>query len=49
VVTTTGRATAVLPPVLATAERLDIDEIATIDRRHFTVVQTRLGAITLLP
>lgn len=35
--------------VVAAAERLDIREIATLDRRHFTVVRTRLGSLTLLP
>lgn len=35
--------------VIATAERLGIRDIATLDRRHFTVVQSRLGQLTLLP
>lgn len=36
--------------VIATAERLGIKEIATIDRRHFTVVRPRhAAAFTLLP
>lgn len=35
--------------VIATAERLDIRDIATLDRRHFTVVRSRLGDLTLLP
>ncbi len=35
--------------VIATAERLAIDEIATLDRRHFTVVQPRAGRLHLLP
>lgn len=36
--------------VIAIAERLDISEIATLDRRHFTVVRPRRGvAFTLLP
>ena len=35
--------------VFAAAERLDINEIATIDRRHFTIVQSSLRTITLLP
>jgi uncharacterized protein len=35
--------------VFAAAERLDINEIATVDRRHFTIVQSHLGTITLLP
>lgn len=36
--------------VVATAERLGINEIATVDRRHFTVVRPRhVEAFTLLP
>jgi uncharacterized protein len=36
--------------VLATAERLGISEVATLDHRHFTVVQpTHTEALTLLP
>lgn len=35
--------------VVAAAERLDHRQIATLDRRHFGVVQSRLGALTLLP
>ena len=36
--------------VIAIAERLDISEIATLDRRHFTVVRPRCGVgFTLLP
>jgi predicted nucleic acid-binding protein len=36
--------------VLAVAERLGLAEIATVDRRHFTVVRPRhLFAFTLLP
>lgn len=35
--------------VLATAERLAITEIATLDRRHFTVVQATNGPLNLLP
>jgi predicted nucleic acid-binding protein len=36
--------------VVATAERLDVHEIATLDRRHFSVVRpTHLDAFTLLP
>ncbi len=35
--------------VIAAAERLGVTDIATIDRRHFTVVQSTLGALTLLP
>ena len=36
--------------VIAIAERLDLNEIATLDRRHFTVVRPRhVDAFTLLP
>ncbi|MEE6288466.1 type II toxin-antitoxin system VapC family toxin [Georgenia sunbinii] len=36
--------------VVATAERLGISEIATVDRRHFTVVRpAHVDAFTLLP
>ena len=36
--------------VIALAERLDIREIATLDRRHFTTVRpSHVGAFTLLP
>ncbi len=36
--------------VVATAERMGIDQIATVDRRHFTVVQpSHLPAFTILP
>lgn len=36
--------------VVALAERLGVSEIATLDRRHFTVVRPRhLSALTLLP
>lgn len=35
--------------VVATAERLDIHEIATLDRRHFTVVRPRTRPFRLLP
>ena len=35
--------------VIAAAERLDIPEIATLDRRHFTVVKPRLRSLSLLP
>lgn len=36
--------------VIAIAERLGIDEIATLDRRHFSVVRPRhVNAFTLLP
>jgi uncharacterized protein len=36
--------------VVAVAERLGVSEIATVDRRHFTVVRPRHAhAFTLLP
>lgn len=35
--------------VVAAAERLGIHEVATLDRRHFTVVQPSHGPLTLLP
>ena len=35
--------------VIATAERPGTAEIATTDRRHFSVVQSTLGVLTLLP
>jgi predicted nucleic acid-binding protein len=36
--------------VIALAERLDVDEVATLDHRHFTVVRPRhVQAFTLLP
>lgn len=35
--------------VVATAERLTVEDVATLDRRHFTVVRSRRGALTLLP
>jgi uncharacterized protein len=35
--------------VITAAERLGITEIATLDRRHFDVVRSRLGTLTLLP
>lgn len=36
--------------VVALAERLNITEVATLDRRHFTVVQPRhVSALALLP
>jgi predicted nucleic acid-binding protein len=35
--------------VLAAAERRETAEIATLDRRHFSVVRSRLGPLTLLP
>ena len=35
--------------VVAAAERLNATEIATTDRRHFSVVASNLGPFTLLP
>jgi len=35
--------------VCAAAERLGVGEIATLDRRHFTVVRPISGEFTLLP
>ncbi|MGE3689510.1 MAG: type II toxin-antitoxin system VapC family toxin [Acidimicrobiia bacterium] len=35
--------------VVAAAERLGITAIATVDHRHFAVVQSKLGTLTLLP
>jgi predicted nucleic acid-binding protein len=35
--------------VVATAERLEVAEVATFDRRHFTVVQPIRGSFQLLP
>jgi predicted nucleic acid-binding protein len=35
--------------VIAAAERLGVTEIATLDRRHFTIVRSHLGPLTLLP
>lgn len=36
--------------VVTLAERLEVNEVATLDRRHFTVVRTRRGTpLTLLP
>ncbi len=36
--------------VIALAERLDVNEIATLDRRHFTVVRpSHTSSFTLLP
>lgn len=36
--------------VVATAERLGLSEVATVDRRHFTVVRpSHIDAFTLLP
>ena len=35
--------------VIAAAERLRTKDIATLDRRHFTVVQAKIGILNLLP
>ncbi len=35
--------------VIATAERLSINDVATLDRLHFTVVQPKAGPFTLVP
>jgi len=35
--------------VIAAAERLGTNDIATLDLRHFTVVQSNIGALNLLP
>ena len=36
--------------MIALAERLDLDEVATLDHRHFTVVRPKhVRALTLLP
>lgn len=36
--------------VIAVAERMEVDEVATLDLRHFTVVRPRhVASLTLLP
>lgn len=35
--------------VIAAAERLGTNDIATLDRRHFTVVRSDIGNLNLLP
>ena len=35
--------------VVAAAERLGIGEVATLNRRHFGVVQSASGPLTMLP
>lgn len=35
--------------VIAVAERRRTNDIATIDRRHFAVVQSNIGALNLVP
>jgi hypothetical protein len=35
--------------VVAAAERLSVTTVATLDHRHFTVVQPSVGPLHLLP
>lgn len=35
--------------VVVTAERLAVRVVATLDRRHFTVVRSKVGPLELLP
>lgn len=35
--------------VIAAAERLGVNDIATLDHRHFTVVRSNIGTLNLLP
>lgn len=35
--------------VIAVAERTNVNEVATIDHRHFAVVRPSIGPFTLLP
>ena len=35
--------------VIAAAERLGVKDVATIDHRHFAVVQSKIGALSLVP
>jgi predicted nucleic acid-binding protein len=35
--------------VIAAAERLGVSEVATLDHRHFGVVRSALGPLSLLP
>ena len=35
--------------VIAAAERLGVNDVATIDRRHFTIVHSKIGALNLIP
>lgn len=35
--------------VIAAAERLGVNDIATFDRRHFTVVRSRIDRLSLVP
>ena len=35
--------------VIAAAERLGVKDVATIDRRHLAVVQSKIGALNLVP
>jgi predicted nucleic acid-binding protein len=35
--------------VIAAAERLATNDIATLDRRHYTVVRASIGTLNLVP
>lgn len=35
--------------VITAAERLGVSDIATLDHRHFSVVQSKIGTLNLLP
>lgn len=35
--------------VIAAAERLGVNDVATIDHRHFAVVQSKIGPLNLVP
>jgi predicted nucleic acid-binding protein len=35
--------------VIAAAERLVVSDVATLDRRHFSVVQSKIGPLHLVP
>lgn len=35
--------------VIAAAERLGANDIATLDRRHFAIVQSNIGDLNLIP
>ena len=35
--------------IVATAERLSIHDVATLDRRHFSVIRPKFGSFNLLP
>jgi hypothetical protein len=48
--TLTSRSGSVDASVITAAERLDIRDIATLDRRHFSIVQpSHVDAFTLIP